>query len=135
MARILVVGCGAVGRQVVERLLAQGHAVTGVVKRSAAAVHAAGAEPVALDLDREPPSASPIASGYEVVLWLAPPPREGELDSRLRRHLPRLATDARRLVYLSTSGVYGDCEGRWIDETEPVKPATPRAIRRLDAEC
>jgi len=40
----------------------------------------------------------------------------------------------RRFVYLSTSGVYGDCAGEWVDETRPPNPRTERAMRRLDAE-
>ena len=40
----------------------------------------------------------------------------------------------RRLVYLSTSGVYGDCAGEWIDERRAPAPGTARAKRRLDAE-
>jgi nucleoside-diphosphate-sugar epimerase len=39
-----------------------------------------------------------------------------------------------RFVYLSTSGVYGDCDGEWVEETRPAKPQTGRARRRLDAE-
>ena len=38
------------------------------------------------------------------------------------------------LVYGSTSGVYGDCQGAWVSESRPVQPSTPRAIRRVDAE-
>lgn len=41
---------------------------------------------------------------------------------------------APRLVYASTSGVYGDCGGAWIDETHPLCPANPRAYRRVSAE-
>ena len=40
----------------------------------------------------------------------------------------------RRLVYISTSGVYGDCGGAWVDESRPANPQTPRAVRRADAE-
>ncbi len=39
-----------------------------------------------------------------------------------------------RLVYISTTGVYGDCGGAWITETQPVNPGTPRGKRRLAAE-
>jgi nucleoside-diphosphate-sugar epimerase len=38
------------------------------------------------------------------------------------------------IVYLSTIGVYGDHDGRWIDETTPPSPAHPRAARRLETE-
>jgi len=74
------------------------------------------------------------------VLHLAPPPadRVGEwtTDSRtlnLVRSLQKRALP-RSLVYGSTSGVYGDCQGQWVTESRPVKPHTPRAIRRVDAE-
>ena len=74
------------------------------------------------------------------VLHLAPPPadRVGEwtTDSRtlnLVRALQKRALP-RSLVYGSTSGVYGDCQGQWVPESRPVKPHTPRAIRRVDAE-
>ena len=40
----------------------------------------------------------------------------------------------RRLVYLSTSGVYGDCGGDWVDESRPLAPQSDRARRRVDAE-
>jgi hypothetical protein len=39
-----------------------------------------------------------------------------------------------RLIYLSTSGVYGDHRGGWVTEASPVKPLTKRASRRLSAE-
>lgn len=38
------------------------------------------------------------------------------------------------IIYISTSGVYGDCQGQWVDETRPPKPKTDRARRRLAAE-
>jgi nucleoside-diphosphate-sugar epimerase len=41
----------------------------------------------------------------------------------------------RRLVYASTTGVYGDCAGERFDETRPVRPQTDRARRRVDAEA
>jgi nucleoside-diphosphate-sugar epimerase len=74
------------------------------------------------------------------VLHLAPPPSESQADWRLdprTRHLVRAL--ARRsvpvsLVYGSTTGVYGDSQGRWVDEATPTQPSTPRAWRRVDAE-
>ncbi|WP_174904813.1 NAD-dependent epimerase/dehydratase family protein [Burkholderia latens] len=49
----------------------------------------------------------------------------------------RIVPDAFRaptLVYASTTGVYGDCGGARIDETQPLRPANPRAFRRVSAE-
>ncbi len=73
----------------------------------------------------------------DVVLHFAPPPPSGTIDSRTRNLIAALSARGsvpRRLVYISTSGVYGDCGGAWIDETRALHPATARAIRRVDAE-
>lgn len=70
------------------------------------------------------------------VIHLAPPPSEGWTDPRTRALtavLSRRSAPA-ALVYGSTSGVYGDCQGDWIDEVRSLAPDTPRARRRVDAE-
>lgn len=81
--------------------------------------------------DLDDPSDWPNING-EVVLSY-PPPALGREDNRTRALIPHLQ-DIERLVYISTSGVYGDCAGEWVDESQPPKPITPRAQRRLDAE-
>ena len=70
------------------------------------------------------------------VLHLAPPAQQGSTDERTR-HLVRALSKAglpRSLVYVSTSGVYGDCGGDWIREERMANPQTPRARRRVHAE-
>ncbi|MFN3302819.1 MAG: NAD-dependent epimerase/dehydratase family protein, partial [Roseateles sp.] len=71
------------------------------------------------------------------VLHLAPPPGQGDTDPRTTALLRALARrrSPRCLVYASTTGVYGDCGGAFLDETRAVKPATARARRRVDAEA
>jgi len=96
----------------------------------------AGAVPVLADLD-DAPSLTRIAGLAEVVLHFAPPPERGAVDARMRRLLAALAKGKslpQRLVYISTSGVYGDCAGARIDETRRLAPTTARAARRVDAE-
>ena len=86
------------------------------------------------DLDR-PDTLRP--DGADALLHLAPPPRVGDTDSRTANLLAALEKGRilpRRVVYVSTSGVYGDCGGARVDESRPVAPATPRARRRVDAE-
>ena len=86
------------------------------------------------DLDRPETLALEAA---DAVLHCAPPPGEGETDSRTANLLAALEK-ARilpaRMVYVSTSGVYGDCAGARVDESRPPAPQTARALRRLDAE-
>jgi nucleoside-diphosphate-sugar epimerase len=48
--------------------------------------------------------------------------------------LTAILPEGARLVYVSTSGVYGDCQGALIDETRAVAPHNARAARRVDAE-
>ena len=83
-------------------------------------------------LDVFPASQTAVAT----VFYLAPPPSEGETDPLIRQFLACIPTDAlpEKLVLLSTTAVYGDCQGEWIDETYPVNPQTARGRRRLDAE-
>jgi nucleoside-diphosphate-sugar epimerase len=71
------------------------------------------------------------------VLHLAPPPRQGLHDPRTQRLLQALSlrTTPKHIVYGSTSGVYGDAQGAWVDETRAVNPQTDRAHRRVHAEA
>ena len=95
-----------------------------------------GARPVLADLDRAA-SLKRLAGLADVVLHFAPPPDSGTGDPRMRRLLAALARGEslpQRLIYISTSGVYGDCQGAQIDETRPLRPRTARAQRRVDAE-
>ena len=64
---------------------------------------------------------------------MAPPRSEGATDARTR-NLIAILPDKSRLVYVSTSGVYGDCKGALFDETRPVRANNPRAKRRVAAE-
>ena len=77
-----------------------------------------------------------LASLATYALQLAPPPSTGASDTRtanLVRAL-RLRSKPTALVYASTTGVYGNCNGEWVDETRTVNPQTDRAKRRVDAE-
>jgi len=88
------------------------------------------------DLDR-PETLSALASA-DAVLHCAPPPARGTADPRtanLLASLEKAGILPARFVYVSTSGVYGDCGGAHVDETRPVHPQTDRARRRVDAEA
>lgn len=131
----LIVGCGYVGRRLAVRLHEQGDPVTGLVRthESAGQLRAAGIEAVQADLDEPLPA---LPTGGSRVFYLAPPPSRGDRDPRLGRFLEACAGDRRpgRILYVSTTGVYGDCRGEWVDESRPVAPAAARSRRRWDAE-
>ncbi len=71
------------------------------------------------------------------LIHMAPPPLQGHTDPRTRALVQALMlrSSPQSVVYGSTSGVYGDCSGAWIDETQPLNPQTERAQRRVDAEA
>ncbi len=134
--RLLIVGCGDVGQRVARDL--QGRLRVLALTTSAdrvGALRALGVTPLSGDLDRAA-SLARLAGLATRVLHLAPPPGEGQVDLRslaLARALRRRVLP-RALVYVSTSGVYGDCAGDWVAESRPVAPATARALRRVNAE-
>jgi nucleoside-diphosphate-sugar epimerase len=134
--RLLIIGCGDVGQRLVR---VQRHvrvvALTSSPER-VGALRAQGVTPVVGNLD-EPASLQRLAGWATRVLHLAPPPLQGSTDPRtlaLTRLLMRRSAP-RSVVYGSTSGVYGDCAGAWVDESRMVNPITPRAQRRVDAEA
>jgi nucleoside-diphosphate-sugar epimerase len=89
------------------------------------------------DLDRLPEGVNSLPHAG-LLLHAAPPGPEGDTDTRTRALLAALdARDAypRRVVYIGTSGVYGDCGGGEVDESWPLRPKTARARRRADAEA
>jgi len=137
MRRILIVGCGDVALRMV-RLL-QGRYRLYALSRSAerrALLRGCGVVPVAGDLD-EPATLSRLAGLPHDLVHFAPPPPKGPRDSRtahLIRALRRSPSIPQRLVYISTSGVYGDCGGALVQEHDALRPQTDRARRRLDAE-
>lgn len=136
MKRLLIIGCGDVARRALP-LLAGRYRVYALVRNPAQReeLRALGVTPVAGDLD-ERTSLVRIAGLAHAVLHFAPPPGRGDGDTRTRNLLAALSQGALpgRFVYISTSGVYGDCGGARVDETRPARPQTPRAFRRADAE-
>lgn len=101
-----------------------------------AALRALGVTPLRGDLD-DPQSLGAIAGLAQDVVHFAPPPDRGARDTRtlhLIAALARAQSLPQHLVYISTSGVYGDCEGELVPETRPSRPQTPRARRRAHAE-
>ena len=134
---LLIVGCGDVGLRVLPLLTPRWRvlALTSSPARCTL-LRERGAVPLQGNLD-EPHTLGRLGSLADAVLHLAPPPGHGTTDPRTRALLAALARGRRvlRLVYASTSGVYGDCAGQRFDETRPVNPATDRARRRVDAEA
>jgi len=135
MKRLLIIGCGDVVCRALPALL-QRWRVTALVRRRDPALAALGVGQVVGDLD-DASSLARMAGIADAVLHSAPPPTQGCTDPRTTRLLAALGRGKslpRSLVYIGTTGVYGDCGGAAMDETRPLAPATARAQRRADAE-
>lgn len=137
MQKILIVGSGDVARRILSQLAprVRAYALLRNADRSAEWRNA-GATPVLADLD-DRASLARLAGLADCVLHLAPPPATGKRDTRTRNLLAALSKGKslpRSLIYVSTTGVYGDCAGAVIDETRRLKPESDRAGRRVDAE-
>jgi nucleoside-diphosphate-sugar epimerase len=141
--RVLIIGCGDVGQRAARalggvqrvRLLALSSS-----PERGPSLRAQGITPLQGNLD-DPRSLRRLAGLATRVLHLAPPPSDELADWRLD---PRTRALTRALVqrslpvsvvYGSTTGVYGDGQGRWVGEATPAAPKTPRAWRRVDAEA
>jgi len=123
MKRLLIAGCGDIARRALPDLRA--HFEVRIISRADG-----------VDLDR-PESLASLAP-TDAILHCAPPPQTGELDTRTTNLLAALENRRilpTRFVYISTSGVYGDCGGARVDESRPVNPQSARARRRVHAEA
>ncbi|CAM8634172.1 WcaG Nucleoside-diphosphate-sugar epimerases [Oxalobacteraceae bacterium] len=131
--RLLIVGCGDVGMRLIPLLRSRFRvfALTSQSERLSE-LRSAGVTPILGNLD-SPQSLYRLKGLADIVVHLAPPPLQGSLDQRTRNLVAILPRHG-KLVYVSTTGVYGDCKGAFFDETRPVAPVNARAERRVDAE-
>ena len=136
MNNLLIIGCGDIAQRTIPLLSGHFH-LYALVRDPArcASLRRMGVMPIIGDLD-ERRSLRRLAGLAQVVLHLAPPEGPGEQDGRTRNLLATLAQGKlpTRLVYISTSGVYGDCAGAWVSETRPLRAQTRRAMLRISAE-
>lgn len=130
---VLIIGFGDIGMRIASLERRKGRPVT-ALSRNERRIHALNDPGVfhwPADLDA--PLAG-IGERFGAVYYLAPPSPHGTSDQRLLNGLGALTHAPAKLVYLSTSAVYGDCQGAWIDENQPLCPGTDRGRRRLFAE-
>jgi nucleoside-diphosphate-sugar epimerase len=141
MKRILIVGCGDIARRLAA-LLVDRYLVYGLIRNPERGHELAhwGVCPIVGDLDHRA-SLRRLAGLAHWVIHLAPPHPSGTRDARTRHLIAALSGLRNKgrmlphsLIYISTTGVYGDCAGAQVSETCPVHPETERAKRRVDAE-
>ena len=129
---VLIIGCGYSGQ----------HIAT-LARKAEQQVHCASRRPLdntawhplAINLDQPDSLAQLTAYKWDQCYYLAPPPESGEIDSRLQNFLAHFQqTVLPAILYFSTTAVYGDCDGAWVNEDTALKPANSRGIRRVNAE-
>jgi len=134
---IFIIGCGDIGKRVGQRLLQQDAAVHAIVRRSDAAktLSDKGFVSYTLDFDEEVKPGDVNTTAVQLFYFMPPSP-SGEQDKRMSRVLTLLERTGlpARILYISTTGVYGNTHGDWVTEESPTTPDTGRAQRRLDAE-
>lgn len=121
----IIAGTGYAGRRVLERLPAD--AVLGLGRSPIESTRAF--EQVDFDTADSLPVSLPERYA---VLYTCPP--DNENDERLQRFLSLLAPAPSRIVYISTTGVYGDCRGAVVTEASPVNPGSRMSVPRVAAE-
>ena len=134
----VIVGCGYVGVRLAQLLKSEGATPLGIVQsqNSARRLQELGIKFLLADLDdRNTLDVLSLACSDSRVFYFAPPPAQSETDTRINNFIEHCdSAPPKRIVYISTSGVYGDCKGAWINETRSANPQTARAKRRWYAE-
>jgi len=133
MEKIFIVGCGYVGTYLAQQALAHNQIVLALTHSQPNTLQRYGVQTVQGDLDI-PESLTQLPTENSILYYFAPPPSSGHQDSRLQHFLHALTHLPQKIVLISTTGVYGDCQGAWIDESQPLNPQTDRARRRVDSE-
>ena len=135
--RFLIIGCGDIGRRVAKLAGDKGIPVSALVRpgKSADELKELAVRAIPGDLD-EPGSLRNLPTQGAVLFYFAPPPGGGLADPRMRAFCAAIlpGDEPRKVIYISTSGVYGDCGTAAVTEETAVNPQTARARRRLDAE-
>ncbi len=134
--RVLIVGCGDIGLRLAALIKGRVRvlALTSTPARVTELTQH-GIQPLIGNLDHAK-SLHRLSGIAQRIVHLAPPATQGWQDERTQNllHALRRRSAPKKVVYASTSGVYGDCAGQWVIETTPVHPETQRAHRRVDAE-
>ena len=139
MENFWIIGCGDIGRRVALKLndstQNKPFKTTALVvsDNSVKRCKSLNINTLQYDLDSaEPLYTAEFLNGK--VFYFAPPQKDGETDNRLAHFLTEVGGAPKRIVLISTTGVYGNCNGNWVNENTPLNPQTGRAKRRVSAE-
>ncbi len=139
MKKILIIGCGRLGKNLAAKELAAGNQVIGVCRSSTSKeqLEKLGVMAISCDLDSNPDLNQLSLAKPNYLYYLLAPDSKNDKDNRMSQILNCIDNfnKLETVVLISTTGVYGDCAGEWVDEARVPKPLAARAKRRLDAEA
>ena len=131
---VIIFGCGYVGKRLAQQLLVNNIPAKGFVSSAGSLAECEQKNILCEVLDPDNLHDGINLENHRLI-YLVPPPGNGREDTRMRGYLKSISKHPpQKFVYISTTGVYGDCEGAWIDESTPLNPKADRAYRRVDAE-
>jgi nucleoside-diphosphate-sugar epimerase len=142
-----IVGCGYLGKKLITRLLndplINKEKIIAIVKTLTSQTQCSQQNIISLRMDLDD-SNTLISTHWQhsIIYYFIPPPPQGKKDHRARYFIQQLrhytaqtmTQPATKIILISTTGVYGDCQGHWVNETSPAQPKLDRALRRYDAE-
>ena len=135
--RILLAGCGYVGSHLAQSEIQAGSQVLALVKsaESAEGLRNQNIQARAINLDDAVNLPVSLSEGIDLLYYFIAPQPSGKEDLRSRNFIKLCkGRSIRQVVLISTTGVYGDCQGQWIDESRFLAPKVDRAWRRVSAE-
>ena len=135
--KLLIIGCGDIGQRTARLARQSGWQVSGLVRSAESGRKLCEQGIGIIEANLLDPAALPVLDlRGSSLLYLAPPPGGGVTDPKVRNLCAAIHSgqEPDKIVYISTSGVYGDCQGTRVTEATPPNPQTARAKRRFDAE-
>lgn len=137
MTKTVIVGCGSVGRRIARLCIENAQEVVAISQTESSQKQNAelGANAICMDFDQPLHQANKLFDSAQLY-YLVPPQKQGVTDLRSQQFLSWLGNQLlpQKVVLISTTGVYGDCNGEWVTEKTSINPQTERGQRRADSE-
>ncbi len=131
--KIILVGSGYLGNYIIENIIENKLPYKIIEVARTKKNRPDRIESIKMDLDSGNLGLEGFGNGR--IIYMAPPSMASLKDNRVENFLKNLGTvKIKQFIYISTSGVYGNCNGKEVDETYEVNPSTDRAKRRVSAE-
>ena len=136
--QITIAGCGHIGKLLAQQLLKKKIPVSAYVSSETSLAECKNrniaCEIIDLDIALDKALQNINLAGHRLI-YLVPPPRSGKTDTRITTYLQAIEKHKpEKFVLISTTGVYGNCKGAWVDESTETHPTSQRGTRRSVAE-